>query len=109
MNGSDGALVGLLLLAEKKSEEPYAPGDRKLLEIIASQMAIVYENVWLKDRVDKERRTRREVLARLEEQAINLVRECPSCGACFDSSAEFCETRPRRDNAIIAGRTHDRR
>lgn len=92
MNGTDGALVGLLLLAEKKSEEPYAPGDRKLLEIVASQMAIVYENVWLKDRVDKERRTKREVLARLEGQAINLVRECPSCGACFDSSAEFCES-----------------
>lgn len=92
MNGSDGALVGLLLLAEKKSEEPYTPSDRKLLEIVASQMAIVYENVWLKDRVDKERKTKREVLARLEGQAINLVRECPSCGACFDSSAELCET-----------------
>jgi eukaryotic-like serine/threonine-protein kinase len=92
MNGTDSALVGLLLLAEKKSEEPYTPGDRKLLETIARQMAIVYENVWLKDRVDKERKIKREVLARLEDQAINLVKECPECGACFDSSAEFCET-----------------
>lgn len=92
MNGTDSALVGLLLLAEKKSEEPYTPSDRKLLQTIARQMAIVYENVWLKDRVDKERKIKREVLARLEDQAINLVKECPECGACFDSSAEFCET-----------------
>jgi RIO-like serine/threonine protein kinase len=92
MNGTGSALVGLLLLAEKKSEEPYTPSDRKLLETIARQMAIVYENVWLKDRVDKERKIKREVLARLEDQAINLVKECPECGACFDSSAEFCET-----------------
>jgi eukaryotic-like serine/threonine-protein kinase len=92
MNGTGSALVGLLLLAEKKSEEPYTPGDRKLLETIAGQMAIVYENVWLKERVDKERKIKREVLARLEDQAINLVKECPECGACFDSASEFCET-----------------
>lgn len=98
MNGTGSVLVGLLLLGEKKSEEPYTPGDRKLLETIARQMAIVYENVWLKDRVDKDRKIRREVLARLEDQAINLVKECPVCGTCFDSSAELCET----DHAELA-------
>ena len=43
-------------------------------------------------RISKERKIKREVLARLEDQAINLVKECPECGACFDSASEFCET-----------------
>jgi len=90
MSGADGRLAGLLLLGEKKSEEPYTPNDRKLLEAIASQMAVVYENVWLKDQASREQKIKHEVLERLEEQQINLVKECPACGACYDSASDVC-------------------
>lgn len=40
MGGADGRLSGLLLLGEKKSEEPYSKNDCQLLEAIASQMAV---------------------------------------------------------------------
>lgn len=90
MTGTDNRLAGLFLLGRKKSEVPYTASDRQLLEALADQIAVVYENVRLKERVDRDRRIKHEVLARVEERQINLLKECPSCGACFDSSEEFC-------------------
>jgi sigma-B regulation protein RsbU (phosphoserine phosphatase) len=90
MSGADGRMAGLLLLGEKKSEEPYTPNDRKLLQAITSQMAVVYENVWLKEHASREQKIKHEVLARFEDQQINLVKECPACGACYDSTSEVC-------------------
>jgi len=90
MSGNDGRLAGLLLLGEKKSEEPYTPTDRQLLQAIAAQMAVVYENVWLKEQAAKEQKIKHEVLGRFEDQQINLVKECPACGACYDSTSEAC-------------------
>ena len=91
MSVADGRMAGLLLLGEKKSEEPYTPNDRQLLQNITAQMAIVYENVWLKERAAKEQKIKHEVLARFEDQQINLVKECPACGACYDSTSETCD------------------
>jgi eukaryotic-like serine/threonine-protein kinase len=91
MCGTDPRPIGLLLLGEKKSEEPYSVNDRKMLQAIAREIAIVRENALLKAKVNKEQKIKREVLARFEEQNINLVKECPTCGACFDSSAERCD------------------
>src|SRR4030095_14895244 len=88
MSGTDRRLAGLLLLGTKKSEVPYTANDRQLLETLADQIAIVYENVRLKERVDRERRVRHEVLSRVEDRKINLLKECPTCGACFDSSTQ---------------------
>jgi hypothetical protein len=90
MTGTDNRLGGLFLLGQKKSEVPYTASDRQLLEALADQIAVVYENVRLKERVDRDRRIKHEVLARVEERQINLLKECPRCGACFDSSQEFC-------------------
>ncbi|HKA18824.1 MAG TPA: serine/threonine-protein kinase [Blastocatellia bacterium] len=91
MCGTDQRAVGLLLLGEKKSEEPYSANDRKMLQAIAREIAIVRENTLLKARVNKEQKIKREVLARFEEQNINLVKECPACGTCYDSSSERCD------------------
>jgi eukaryotic-like serine/threonine-protein kinase len=90
MSGADGRLAGLLLLGGKKSEAPYTPRDRQLLQTITAQMAVVYENVWLKEQAAKEHKIKHEVLLRLEEQQINLVKECPACGACYDSASQAC-------------------
>ena len=90
MVGRRQQLAGLLLLGEKKSEEPYTPNDKGLLQTLAGQVALVCENVWLQERVEEEGRIRCEVLAKLDESGVNLVRECPRCGACYDSTAALC-------------------
>ena len=95
--GTDDRLAGLFLLGEKKSEVPYTARDRDLLESLASQVALVYENAHLKERVDREQRIKHEVLGRFEEGHINLLKECPRCGACFDSSELTCD----KDNSEL--------
>lgn len=89
--GGDDRLVGLLTLGEKKSEEPYTAGDRRLLLAIAKQLAVVRKNLMLEAQVGKEQRIRYDVLARLDRDLVNLLKECPSCGACYDSDAESCD------------------
>jgi GAF domain-containing protein len=92
-----GRLVGLILLGEKRSEEPFTREDRRLLEALANQIAIVYENAALRRRVQEEERVRREVLDRLRGERVNVVKECPRCGACYDTVAETCA----RDGAAL--------
>jgi serine/threonine protein kinase len=87
---SNRRVVGLLLLGEKKSEEIYTPQDKKMLKAVAAQLGVVYENVLLKERVDRDRKVQNEVLTHLRSQNRNLLRECPTCGSCYDSTAEFC-------------------
>lgn len=91
LTGTDERLAGLLLLGEKKSEVPYTAGDRELLETLAGQIAIVYENVRLKNRVDRDRKIKQEVLSRVAGQDMNVLKECPKCGACFDMTALVCD------------------
>jgi len=81
---------GALLLGEKKSEEPYTKTDRRLLDAIANAMGAGFETFWLKRRMDEGLRERQEVLGRLDRQTIKLLKECPQCGACFDSLRERC-------------------
>src|SRR5262249_13755856 len=52
--GSRDRLVGVLLLGERKSEEPYSATDRRLLQGIAAQIGLVYENQHLKERVRRD-------------------------------------------------------
>ena len=86
----DGGLIGALQLGSKRSEEPYSAKDRTLLRAIARQIAMVVENARLRREVGQERRIRHEVLGRLDESAVDVLRECPRCGACFDRGADVC-------------------
>jgi serine/threonine protein kinase len=61
-----------------------------LLQGIAAQMAVVYERVWLKEQVEADRRLRYEVLAHVDPQAVDLLKECPACGACYDNREQTC-------------------
>jgi eukaryotic-like serine/threonine-protein kinase len=90
MNDSEHRLVGLLLLGEKKSEQPYSSTDRKMLESLAGQIAVICENLLLKEHVDHELRIKREVLSHLKEQNRNLIKECPECGRCYDTNELNC-------------------
>ena len=87
---AEGRLVGLILLGDKKSETPYGPDDRRLLQAVAAQIAILYENTALKRRVARDEQSRREVLSRLSREDVNVVKECPQCGTCCDAVAETC-------------------
>ncbi|MBZ5593614.1 MAG: protein kinase [Acidobacteriia bacterium] len=91
MAGTDGALVGFVLLGRKMSEEPYTHTDRKLLKSLADQMAILYENISLQERLQEERKTAQQMRARVEAQGIPWLQECPQCGRCFDSSIRNCD------------------
>src|SRR6185503_4395318 len=88
-DGSD-RLVGVLLLGEKKSEEPYTSADSLFLNAVAKQLAVNRENLRLRSRLSEEVRVRRDVLARLDDKLPDLLRECPECGACFSGDVETC-------------------
>jgi len=98
VNDSRRDLVGLLLLGEKRSEEGYSRGDLRLLHSLAGQIALSFENLGLHDRLGEKTRIQREVLARLQQREINLARECPVCGRCYDCTVEEC---PRDGSEVV--------
>jgi hypothetical protein len=98
ITGTRDRLVGVLLLGERMSDEPYSATDRRLLQGIAAQIGLVYENQHLQARVRLDADVRRDVLARLDERSVNLLKECPVCGVCYDGAMEQCE----RDGADLA-------
>ena len=95
---STDRLIGVLLLGEKKSEEPYGANDQRLLHAIARQVAVVRENLRLRAQVSEDHRIKHDVLARLDARGAGLLKECPACGACFDGAAERCE---HDDRALV--------
>ncbi|MEP7039165.1 MAG: protein kinase, partial [Acidobacteriota bacterium] len=91
MHGSDGRLAGIFSLGEKMSQIPYTTRDKEMLGTLANQIALVHENLSLKDRMRREQKIKHEVLARFDEGNINLLKECPRCGKCFDRNTEKCD------------------
>jgi GAF domain-containing protein len=87
---SGDRLVGVLLLGDKKSEEPYTANDRRLLQAVAKQTAAARENLLLRAKVSEEQRIRHDVLARLGGAVSHLLKECPACGTCFEGEATHC-------------------
>lgn len=83
-------LTGLLLLGNKRSEQDYSASDRSLVRAIAGQVAVVLENLRLRERVNRELLIRKDILERLEGPGLELVRECPVCGACYDGAVTAC-------------------
>jgi serine/threonine protein kinase len=71
--------------------------DKELLETLANQIALVHENLGLKEQMRREQRIKTEVLSRFDEGNINLLKECPRCGKCFNRTAEVCD----KDNAEL--------
>lgn len=88
---SDGEVVGLLLLGDKPSGEPYTPTDRAVLLGIARQLAWVHDNQRLRLRAEEQRRVEHEVLGPLRRRQLELVRTCPSCGRCFAGDQQRCD------------------
>ncbi len=83
-------LIGLVLLGEKKSEEPYTAANLGLLKAIAAEMGISLDLIWLRERLENDQKIKDRALTPMDRQALNLVKECAQCGACFDSADERC-------------------
>jgi len=83
-------LTGLILLGEKKSEEPYTSSDRILLQAIGTQLGIAFDLAGLKERVDRERKLRENAIALMQHEEMAFLLECPECGVCFDNGIEIC-------------------
>ncbi|MEO6236835.1 MAG: protein kinase [Vicinamibacterales bacterium] len=81
----DRALVAVLVLGEKRSEEAYSTDDLELLSSIAVQVGLGLD-------VARLRRTPEETDAttRLAEAAILPMMECPRCGRCEESGIAAC-------------------
>lgn len=91
INSPGDELLGVLLLGERKSEQPYSKRDRKLLQFIATQIALALEMFSLKEKVREEGRVRVEVLGHLDREHIQLMLECPLCGRCYSGSCTHCD------------------
>lgn len=79
--GRGTQLVGILLLGERLSEEPYSGEDRRLLSAVAGQAALALQNIRLAEqiaeRLEAERRTAVELELAREVQNRLLPRRAP--------------------------------
>ena len=87
--GQDKALVAVIVLGERRSEEAYTDEDRELLASIASQMGLGFDVARL--------RRRAEARADLEQETTRMVAlvpaplsECPKCGRCEEPDVRNC-------------------
>lgn len=90
IRGPNEGLLGLLLLGERLSEEPYSRNDRRMLDTVASQTGVVWENLQLRSRLREEQQVRKTVMARVDGAAMEVVLTCPACGACYDAHVSVC-------------------
>lgn len=90
LTGLDAHVVGLLVLGPKRSEEIFTAKDRSLLQLIAAQIGSACEVLSLRERVGQQLAVQTEVLASVGAQHINLMKECPNCGRCFDRDVTTC-------------------
>ena len=85
--GQDRALVGALVLGEKRSEEAYSSEDRELLGSIAAQVGLGLD-------VARLRRRATDVMTadptRLADTPLPPMMECPRCGRCEDPGVSVC-------------------
>jgi sigma-B regulation protein RsbU (phosphoserine phosphatase) len=79
--GRDSRLIGLLVLGQRLSEEPYSSEDKQLLESVASQAGIALETIHLAEemakRMEAELRAAREMEIAKDVQSRILPQELP--------------------------------
>ena len=95
MLGRSSRLIGLLVLGQRRSEEPYSREDKQLLESVAGQAGITLENIDLAEtmarRMEAERRVAmemdiaRRVQARLFPQKLPALATLDCIGGCIQA------------------------
>ena len=87
--GDGKALVGVIVLGEKRSEEAYADEDRQLLASIAAQVGMGFDVARLRRRVDSAAEADSARTRALAEAAEPML-ECPRCGRCEEPGTLHC-------------------
>lgn len=116
--GRNSGLIGLLVLGQRLSEEPYSGEDKDLLDSVAAQAGITLENIRLAEkmaerieadrRVAREMEIAREVQARLFPQKLPAMKTLEYTGGCIPARAvggdyyDFVELREGRLALVLA-------
>jgi hypothetical protein len=87
--GQERALIAVIALGERRSEEAYTGEDRQLLASIAAQMGLGFDVARFRRRgtatdiTDSDR-------TRITTAVIESMMECPRCGRCDESKVSMC-------------------
>jgi len=116
--GRENNLIGLLVLGQRLSEEPYSGEDKRLLDSVAAQAGIALENIRLAEkmaeRMEADRRAAqemeiaRQVQARLFPQKLPVMKTLEYTGACIQARKvggdyyDFLELSPSRLALVLA-------
>lgn len=118
ITGRDASLIGMLVLGQRLSEEPYSRGDKHLLDSVAGQAGIALENIRLAEnmaeRMEADRRASheldiaREVQVRLFPQMMPPLQTLEYAGACVQARVvggdyyDFLDLGPGRLGMVLA-------
>ena len=116
--GRENNLIGMLVLGQRRSEEPYSREDKQVLDSVAAHAGIALENISLAEkmaeRMEADRRTAQEmeiarrVQARLFPQKLPAMNTLEYTGACIQARKvggdyyDFLELRPGRLALVLA-------
>jgi len=79
-------LAGLMILGERKSEEPYSREDRELLRMLGAQLALTLDYTRLKQSPSLVWSP-----APVHAFTSDVLQLCPKCGRCYAPDASRCE------------------
>ncbi len=85
--GAERALVAVLVLGAKRSEQAYSKEDRELLASIAAQVGLGLDVARLRRRVAEQAPT---TTAQMTRMLAPPMMECPRCGRCEDAGTAIC-------------------
>ena len=116
--GRENNLMGMLVLGQRRSEEPYSREDKQLLDSVAAHAGIALENISLAEkmaermeadrRVAQEMEIARKVQARLFPQKRPAMTTLEYTGGCIQARKvggdyyDFLELRPGRLALVLA-------
>ncbi len=116
--GRENNLIGMLILGQRRSEEPYSGEDKDLLDAVAAQAGIALENIRLAEkmaermeadrRIAQEMEFARQVQARLFPQKLPAMKTLEYTGGCIQARKvggdyyDFLELRPGRLALVLA-------
>lgn len=86
VTADDGALLAMLVLGERRSEEAYTHEDRELLAGLAAQVGLGFDVARLRQTAAGESVT----AATPRPRAFSAIAECPRCGRCEEESLATC-------------------
>lgn len=116
--GHDSRVLGVLVLGQRQSEEPYSDEDKRLLDSVANQAGVALENIRLAEkmaeRLEAERRAEREMEIARQVQSKLLPQKRPAlatldyAGVCVQARAvggdyyDFLDLGPGRVGFVLA-------